>query len=138
MARVLTIGVFDLTHYGHFELFRRAKELAGPGGELIVGVQDDEHVAKWKPTTRLIYSYEIRKRIVGAIRYVDRVIRHTDAFETVKSVDFDVFCVGGEQSHPGFVKAIEWCRGHGVEIYRMPRTTGISTTELKNRIKNEC
>ena len=58
--------------------------------------------------------------------------------ETVKSVDFDVFCVGGEQSHPGFVKAIEWCEARGIQIYRMPRTTGISTTELKNRIKNEC
>ena len=138
MARVLTMGVFDLTHYGHFELFRRAKELAGSGGELIVGVQDDEHVAKWKPATKLIYNYEMRCSIIRAIRYVDRVIRHTDAYETVKSVDFDIFCVGGEQSHPGFVKAIEWCEQKGILVHRLPRTTGISTTELKERIKNEC
>lgn len=138
MARVLTIGVYDLTHYGHFELFRRAKELAGPNGELIVGVQDDEHVAKWKPKTHLIYNYEIRKSLIGAIKYVDRVVRHTDAYETVKSVDFDVFCVGAEQSHPGFQRAIAWCETNGKQIYRMPRTNGISTTELKNRIKEEC
>lgn len=138
MARVLTIGVFDLTHYGHVELFRRAKELAGPGGELIVGVQDDEHVAKWKPQTKLVYGYDVRRQFVGAIRYVDRVIRHTDADETVRSVDFDVFCVGGEQAHPGFQRAIAWCEQQGIRVCRLPRTAGISTTELKNRIKSEC
>lgn len=136
--KVLTIGIFDLVHYGHFELFRRAKELAGADGQLIVGVQDDEHVAKWKPNTRLVYKYEIRKKLVSAIRYVDMVIRHTDADETVKTIDFDVFCVGGEQEHPGFQRAISWCEANGKKIIRMPRTVGISTSELKAYIKAEC
>ena len=53
MARVLTVGVFDLLHYGHFELFRRAKELAGANGVLTVAVQEDAVVTKYKPDPRL-------------------------------------------------------------------------------------
>lgn len=41
MKKVLTVGVYDLLHWGHFELFRRCKELAGDGGELVVAVQED-------------------------------------------------------------------------------------------------
>lgn len=131
---VLTVGVFDLLHYGHVELFRKAKELAGPDGKLIVGVQDDEHVKKYKPTAKLAYSYDIRRFMVGAIKYVDEVILHTDVDETVKSVDFDIFCPGGEQAHAGFQRAIKWCEDHGKKIMRIPRTSGISSTMIRGGI----
>ena len=53
---VLTVGVFDLLHWGHFELFRRAKELAGEGGKLTVAVQEDGIVTKYKPQAKLVYD----------------------------------------------------------------------------------
>lgn len=54
---VLTVGVFDLLHFGHFELFRRAKALAGSGGTLTVAVQDDDSVVKYKPQAKLVYDW---------------------------------------------------------------------------------
>ena len=134
---VLTIGCFDLLHWGHVELFRRAKELAGEGGRLVVGIQDDEHVAKWKPHTQLVYPYDIRRRFVAAIRYVDGTILHTDADETVKSCDFDIFCPGGEQCHEAFRRAIEWCEANGKKVVRLPRTPGISTTDIKRILTHQ-
>ena len=57
MKRILTVGVFDLLHFGHMELFRKAKAL---GDHLIVAVQDDENVVKFKPGTKLTYNTEQR------------------------------------------------------------------------------
>jgi len=51
MKKVLTVGVYDLTHYGHFELFRKARTL---GDYLIVAVQDSSAVNRFKPETNLI------------------------------------------------------------------------------------
>lgn len=138
MSRVLTVGVFDLVHFGHFELFRKCKALAGEGGELIVGVQDDEHVRKYKPHVKLVYPYEVRRSLVSDLRMVDRVIRHTDVDETVKSVDFDVFCVGGDQGHDGFRRALAWCEANGKEVVRIPRTKGISSTLLREDADALC
>ena len=129
--KVLTFGVFDLLHYGHVELFRKAKELAGPGGKLIVGVQDDEHVRKYKPDVKLGYTYDIRRFMVGSVKYVDEVVLHTDVDETVRRVDFDIFCPGGEQAHDGFKRAIAWCSEHGKHVIRIPRTEGISSTLIR-------
>lgn len=62
MKTVLTVGVFDLLHYGHFELFRRAKELAGKDGKLTVAIQKDEYVTKYKPQTKLFYELEYKSK----------------------------------------------------------------------------
>lgn len=102
MKTVLTVGVFDLLHFGHFELFRRAKELAGENGKLIVAIQKDEYVTKYKPHTKLFYNYEKRAKMISALRYVDKVIPYTDIDKSIKEIDFDVFAVGGDQSHVGF------------------------------------
>lgn len=131
MSRVLTVGVFDLLHYGHFNLFRRAKELAGPGGRLIVGVHRDEALARVKPGVRLTYPYAIRVEMISALRYVDEVVPHEDVAETVKQVDFDIFAIGGDQQHEGFRRAIAWCEEHGRQVVRLGRTDGISSTALR-------
>lgn len=68
MKKVLTVGVFDLLHIGHIELFRKAK---AQGDYLIVAVQDSADVLKYKPQSDLVYSTEERCYMVKAIRYVD-------------------------------------------------------------------
>ncbi len=131
MSIVLTVGVFDLLHWGHFELFRRAKELAGAGGLLTVAVQEDEYVYKYKPQTKLVYDWHKRVVMISALRYVDMVIPYTDIDESIKHIEFDLFVVGGDQVHIGFQRAIAWCEGNGKRVVRLSRTEGISSSQIR-------
>ena len=130
MRTVLTVGVFDLLHWGHFELFRRAKELAG-GGRLIVAVQEDSFVTKYKPDTWLTYDWDTRAKMIRALRYVDDVVPYGDIDKSIKMIEFDIFAIGGDQVHSGFQKAAEWCRENGKEVVRLSRTDGICSSQLR-------
>jgi len=129
--KILTVGVYDLLHKGHVELYRRAK---GLGDYLIVAAQDSDFILKYKPNAKVLNSTEDRKYLIKAIRYVDEVITYTDVDEIVKKVDFDVFVTGSDQCHSGFQKAIHWCEEHGKEHIVLARTDGISSSELKAKI----
>lgn len=129
--KVLTVGVYDLLHKGHVELYRRAK---GLGDYLIVAAQDGDYILKYKPTAKVINSTEDRKYMIKAIRYVDEVITYTDVDKIVQEVDFDMFVTGPDQCHAGFQRAIEWCESHGKEHIVLGRTDGVSSSELKEKI----
>ncbi|MEE3384197.1 MAG: adenylyltransferase/cytidyltransferase family protein [Prevotella sp.] len=131
MKRVFTVGVYDLLHIGHVELFRRAREI---GDHLTVAVQSSDVVLKYKPESKLVYSTEERMYMVKSVRYVDRVVEYRDVDKIVEQVDFDVFAVGPDQCHEGFQRAMAWCREHGKEVVVLPRTEGISSSWLKERI----
>ena len=132
MKKVLTVGVYDLLHVGHVELFRKAKAL---GDYLIVAVQDSEVVALYKPESQTVLSIEERCYMVRAIRYVDEVVVYRDVNDIVREVDFDIFAKGPDQRHEGFQKAVEWCHEQGREVVVLPRTEGVSSTDLKEIIK---
>lgn len=129
--KVLTVGVYDLLHKGHVELFRRAK---GLGDYLIVAAQDGDFILKYKPNAKVLNSTEDRKYMIKSIRYVDEVITYEDVDEIVKNVNFDVFVTGPDQCHAGFQKAIKWCEEHGKEHIVLARTDGVSSSELKAKI----
>lgn len=107
--KVLTVGVYDLIHKGHAELFRRAK---GLGDYLVVAVQDGGWVNKYKDT-KLLNSTEDRCLMVQSIRYVDEVVVYTDVDELVKNIDFDIFVTGPDQIHAGFQRAMNGARRMG-------------------------
>jgi glycerol-3-phosphate cytidylyltransferase len=132
MKTVLTVGVYDLLHIGHVELFRKAK---GLGDRLVVAVQDSEVVLKYKPEAQMVYSTEERMYMVRSIRYVDEVVVYKGVDDIVKEVDFDIFVSGPDQKHEGFQLAMKWCREHGKEVIVLPRTEGISSSSLKKLIK---
>ena len=129
--KVLTVGVYDLLHKGHVELYRRAK---GLGDYLIVAAQDSDYILKYKPTAKVLNSTEDRKYMIKAIRYVDEVITYTDVDKIVQEVDFDVFVTGPDQCHEGFQRAIRWCEENGKEHLVLARTDGVSSSELKAKI----
>lgn len=129
--KVLTVGVYDLLHKGHVELYRRAK---GIGDYLIVAVQDGNEILKYKPQAKVLNSTEDRMYMVKSIRYVDEVIVYKGVDEIVKEVDFDIFVSGPDQIHSGFQKAIQWCESHGKEHIVLGRTDGVSSSELKAKI----
>lgn len=82
--KVLTVGVYDLLHKGHVELFRRAK---GLGDYLIVAAQDSDFILKYKPNAQVMNSTEDREYMIKSIRYVDEVITYTDVDKIVQEVD---------------------------------------------------
>lgn len=132
--RVFTVGVYDLLHKGHVELFRRAK---GLGDYLIVAVQDSDFILKYKPNSNVLNSTDDRKYMVKSIRYVDEVITYYDVDIIVKEVDFDVFVTGPDQCHDGFKRAIQWCEANGREHIVLGRTDGVSSSELKTMISKK-
>lgn len=124
MKTVLTYGTFDLLHVGHINILRRAKAL---GDRLIVGLSTDEfNAGKHKEA---YHSYEDRKLILEAIKYVDLVIPETEWEQKIKDVkenEVDVFVMGDDWDGKfDFLK--EYC-----EVVYLPRTSGISTTKIKN------
>lgn len=131
MKKVFTVGVYDYLHIGHVNLFSRAKAL---GDYLIVAVQDSKQILKYKPDTTILYNTEERMYMVQSIRYVDETVVYEDVDTIVKEVDFDIFVTGPDQVHDGFQRAMQWCREHGRQVVVLPRTEGISSSQLKTKV----
>lgn len=129
-SKILTVGVYDYFHYGHLRLFEQIKERY-PDSCLIVAVHESECIKKYKPDANVFYSTAIRCEIVKSLRQVDEVITYQAVNDIVRKVDFDVFAVGEDQNHAGFLDAIAWCESHGKYVMRLKRTPNISSTEIK-------
>ena len=123
MKKVITYGTYDLLHVGHINLLRRAREL---GDYLVVVLSTDEFNAIKHKTA--YHSYEDRKMILEAIRYVDEVLPETcweQKISDVQENDIDVFVMGDDwKGQFDFLK--DYC-----EVIYLPRTDGISTTKIK-------
>lgn len=131
MKKVLTVGVYDYFHLGHLRLFYQAKE---HGDYLIVAVQDEAYIRKYKPQTSILYSTSQRVEIISALSIVDEVKVYSDIDKSISEIDFDVFAVGEDQSHDGFIRAIEWCKKNGKKVVRLKRTPGISSLTIKKTL----
>lgn len=127
MKKVITYGTFDLLHTGHINILRRAKEL---GDYLIVAISSDEfNDIKDK---KAYYSFEQRKAILEAIRYVDEVIPEDNweqKLEDVKKHEIDTFVMGDDWEDE-FDFLNDYC-----DVVYLPRTVGISTTKIKKDLK---
>lgn len=129
MKRVITYGTFDLLHYGHINLLRRAKE---QGDYLVVAVSDDAfNELKGK---QCYFSYDERKNIVEAIRYVDLVIPEKSWEQKISDVEelrIDTLVMGDD-----WEGKFDFLREHGVEVIYLPRTPEISTTQIKQDLNS--
>ncbi len=123
MKKVITYGTFDLLHWGHINLLRRAKLL---GDYLIVCLSSDEFNAV--KNKKAYHSYENRKLILESIRYVDEVIPEynwNQKFTDVEEHNVDIFVMGDDwEGQFDFLK--DYC-----EVIYLPRTEGISTSQIK-------
>ena len=136
MKIILTFGVFDILHIGHMLLFKHAKELF-PNEEckLIVAVQDEDCILKYKPNTKMVNTTEERIFMVNAIRWVDEVVVYHDVDVDIQKFDFNVFAKGPDQQHSGFQRAVAWCERNGKRVVTIPRTDGISSSLLRENSK---
>jgi glycerol-3-phosphate cytidylyltransferase len=127
MRTIITYGTFDVLHAGHINIFKRAKSL---GPKLIVGLSTDEFNGLKHKSALL--SYENRRCVVEAIRYVDLVIPETNWEQKVYDVEkyeVDVFFMGDDwDGHFDFSK--EQC-----EVVYLSRTDGISSTLIREEVK---
>jgi len=130
MIRIVTFGVFDLLHIGHILLFQHIKDLV-EDAHVIVAVQKDEMITKYKPECKLVNDTDARMYMVHAIRYVDEVMTYTDVDKDIQHIDFDIFVKGPDQNHAGFQKAVKWCEENGKTVITIPRTEGISSSMLR-------
>ncbi len=128
MKKILTYGTFDLLHYGHINLLKRAKAL---GDYLIVAVSTDEFNAIKGKTA--YHNYETRKMMLEAVRYVDLVIPENSweqKINDIKEYKIDVVVMGSDWAgSEKFDYLKEFC-----EVVYLPRTEGVSTTQIKKEL----
>lgn len=122
---VLIPGVFDLFHIGHFNVLTTAKAL---GDKLIVAIHRDSANTKG---VEIFYAPEIRARMISAFNFVDDVIYYESMDELVKEVSFDILCHGPDNKSAPCLAAYEWCHANGKEVHEIPRTTGISSSDIR-------
>lgn len=124
MKRVITYGTFDLLHYGHINILKRAKSY---GDYLVVCLSTDEFNAlKGK---KCYFSYDQRKQLLEAVRYVDLVIPETcweQKKNDVHEYHIDTFVMGDDWSGK-----FDFLKDEGVEVVYLSRTPEISTTQIK-------
>ncbi|ASR69628.1 glycerol-3-phosphate cytidylyltransferase [Leuconostoc mesenteroides] len=131
MKRIITYGTFDMIHYGHINLLKRAKEM---GDYLIVVLSTDEF--NWSSKQKKTYfSYEKRKQLLEAIRYVDLVIPERSWEQKLKDVELyqaDIFVMGDDwRGKFDFIQE----KTHTKVVY-LERTPEISTTQIKQDLNN--
>ena len=101
---------------------------------MTVAVQQDDQILKTKPDAKILYTTEQRMEMVGALRYVDRVISYDQVDTTIQTVDFDIFAIGPDQCHAGFQAAKKWCQENGKQVIVLERTPNICSSQIKNQL----
>ena len=125
MKRIITYGTFDLLHYGHINLLRRAKAL---GDYLVVALSTDEF--NWNSKNKKTYfPYEQRKQLLESIRYVDLVIPEEDWNQKKSDMHeyhIDTFVMGDD-----WKGKFDFLKDEGVDVVYLPRTPEISSSKIK-------
>lgn len=128
--RVLTIGTFDLLHCGHIRLFRRAAQF----GELHVGVNSDRFVESYKGPTREPFADRWRRvEKVGCVHGIHE--NDGPGIDLIRALMPDLLAVGSDWLDRDYLRQIgtsaEELVALDVSVLFLPRTPGISTTQLR-------
>ena len=134
MINGYTCGVYDLFHIGHVEILKNAKSMCD---KLIVGLTTDEAVSY--KGTESVFKYNDRKTILESCKYVDIVIpqENHNKVEAYHKIKYDILFVGDDwyQSDKWNEYELE-LKKYGVKVIYFPYTKSISTTKLKENLKN--
>ncbi len=130
MKKVITVGVFDLFHLGHFNILKHASE---QGTELYVGIHNDKENIK---NVQFLYTLEERIELVDSLKFVTKALPYERIDLFLQDNDFDVFVHGPDQTHQYFQKAFEYCKVNNKIIIELPRTLGISSSDIREYLKD--
>lgn len=135
--KVYTGGTFDLIHSGHVNFLRRCAEI----GDVTVALNTDEFIEKYKGKPPIM-SFDERYAVLSELRCVSHVIPNwgdADSKPAILEVSPDVIAIGSDWARRDYYKQMnfdqDWLDGCGISLMYIPYTKGISTTELKRRIK---
>lgn len=138
---VYTGGTFDIPHLGHYNFFRKIKEL-WPNCWLVVSLNTDEFIEKFKGKKPL-FSYDERCRLLMRVEFINNIIPNSggeDSRPAILSVRPDVIAIGNDWLEKDYCKQMgfnaQWLRDYNISLVYLPYTEGISTTEIKRRISN--
>lgn len=134
MKRVYTSGTFDLFHIGHLNILRRSKNL---GDFLVVGVSTDELVSSYKSAAPIV-PYRDRVDIIENLKCVDQVVKQETLFDIdlMKKLEVDIMTIGSDwqdKHNENLQKIIDDPK---IEVVFFPYTQHVSTTKIKERIKD--
>ena len=139
--KVLTIGTFDLLHPGHVALFERCCELGGDQTQVCVGVNTDDFIKRYKGSYPVMSLVE-RLEMLRSIRWVDDVLinkGNEDCKPLIDEVKPDLLVVGSDWVGRDYLKQTgltrEYLERRNIGLVFLPYTVGISTTQLKARLK---
>lgn len=146
MSVIYTGGTFDLFHMGHVQLLAGCRKIAGPDGKVIVALNPDEFVEKFK-NVRPTMSLSERIAVVSACKYVDEVVVNfgwQDSTKTIEKISqrtpVDFVAIGDDWAPPkdyyaqmGFTK--EWFDENEITLVYIDRNTGMSSTTIRERLK---
>ena len=136
---VYTGGTFDLFHSGHVAFLRQCAEF----GSVIVSLNTDEFIANYKGKPPVM-SYQERAEVLASCRYVDRVVPNIGGADSTLAIDIvkpDVIIVGSDWARRDYYKQMNFTQGwldeRGISLCYIPYTQGISSTDIKKRLRGE-
>ena len=135
--KVYTGGTFDLLHSGHVNFLRRCAEI----GEVTVALKTDKFIEAYKGKAPIM-GCEERQAVLLGLRYVENVVANvggTDSRISIDSVSPDIVAIGSDWARKNYYKQMmfdqDWLDERGISLLYIPYTKGISTTNIKGRMK---
>jgi glycerol-3-phosphate cytidylyltransferase len=135
--KVYTGGTFDLIHSGHVNFLRACAEI----GDVTVVLNTDEFITEYKGKPPVM-SYHERFTVLSEFSCVRNIYPNTggaDSKETIEQVNPDIIAIGSDWARKDYYKQMgftqDWLDERDISLMYIPYTPGISTTELKRRIR---
>lgn len=139
--RVYTGGSFDLLHWGHIKFLERCKDFAGQDGQVIVSLNTDEFIKEYKGKG-LVMNYAERKAVLEGCRWVDSVIPNVGGADSTIAIELaqpDLIVVGSDWARRDYYAQMgftqDWLDERGIGLCYIPYTQGISSTDIKTRLR---
>lgn len=136
--KLYTGGTFDLVHSGHVAFLRKCAQIAD---KVVVSLNTDEFIAEYKGKPPIL-TYEERKAVLEEFGCVDEVIANiggADSTEAILKVKPDIIAIGSDWAKKDYYAQMkftqDWLDVYNISLIYIPYTKGISTTEIKHRLR---
>lgn len=133
LSVVFTNGCFDLIHLGHVDYLEKARSL---GDRLVVGVNTDSSVQRFKGKARPLQDEQSRARILAAMQFVDLVILFDDdtPLNLISELIPNILVKGSDYLAENIVGA-DVVKKNGGIVKTIDFAQGYSTTRIIEKIK---